>query len=159
MSVDNKGFPGPMPSPGFRRAMAANIEPALVFQQSGTLTANKNFVLGSPRRDGQVVDAYLSLGVAGKDNTNPLACELEVTIDGTSIFTTKPKITHVSGEASGMKSTVNTGGSGITSPVFAGSDAAFSAGDVFMGKLTVTRTASPTTEMANVAVVVILAAD
>jgi len=157
MTVNNKGFAGPMPSPGFRQMVAAQSEPSLEYQQSGSLTTTFNFVLGSPRRDGKVIDAYFSLGNAGKDNTNTLAAELDVKVAGTSIFTTKPKILHVSGEDAGAKTTLDTGGSGITSPVFG--DTSYSAGDVFMGKLTVTRTSSPTTEMQSVAVVVILAAD
>lgn len=150
-------YVGPLPSPGFARKIAASAEPSLEFQRSGQLTAHYNFVLGAPRKGGRIVDAYISIGNAGKDDTNTLGVELDVKLSGTSIFTTKPKILHVSGEAAATgKTTVETGDAGVTVAVLDQSKCSYGAGDVFMGKLTVTRTASPTVEMQDVAVAVIL---
>jgi len=60
----------------------------------------------------------------------------------------------VSGEASQQKTTKVAGDTGITQGVVSPSADDYSPGDVFTADLVLTRTNSPTTEMANVAIVV-----
>jgi len=151
------GFTGPMPSPGFKQAMSRYSEPSLEFQASGQIVLTKNVVLGAPRRAGYISDAYMSIGNCGRDNSgSTLGVELDITIGATSIFTTKPKILHCTGEAAGTAKTTIVSGEGVTPGVINGANAAYSAGAVIMGKMSLTRTASPATEMQNVAVVAIL---
>lgn len=159
--MGNKGFPGPMPSPGFPQMFAKWSEPPLVYQQSGQLTANKVIVLGAPRRDGKIIDAYIALDNCGRDNSGvELSAEFDVKIGGTSIFTTKPKIRHLTGElATESKHTMTSGDGGVTVGVINSANAAYDAGAIIMGQVTVTRTATPATEMSNVAVVVVLNPD
>jgi len=75
-------------------------------------------------------------------------------INGTSALTTKPKIAHVSGEAATQKTTLETGDTGITQCVVNAAANEFAVGDVITWNFEITRTASPTTEMFNPALVV-----
>jgi hypothetical protein len=122
---------------------------------SGELTATVGGApLGAPRFDGSIEDVWISVGASGKDDTNSLSVEADVRINGTSALTTKPKIAHVSGEASQQKTTKVSGDTGVTQVDLNESANTFSAGDVISYDLVLTRTASPTTEISNVALVV-----
>jgi hypothetical protein len=152
------GFSGPMPGPGFKQQMAKWNEPSLEFQHSGQLTSHKDFILGSPRRAGRIIDAYFSVGNCGIDNTGAeLSLALDVKINDTSIFTTKPEIAYVTGEAVGeRKSTVDTTDTGVTVGVINSAANEYDPGDIITGNLAMTRTASPASEIKEVAVVAIL---
>ena len=156
----NQPWRGPLPNPAFRGQVSMHGESPMSSAVSGEITTNKGGTpLGSPRMAGRVADAYLSINASGKDDTNSLALELDVKINDVSIFTQKPKITHVSGEASAQKSTKISGEAGITSAVIDSDYNSYDPGDVLTYTLTITRTASPTTEMANAVVVAELEPD
>lgn len=152
-------YDGPLVDPSFPQMIAMTAEVPLSANYSGQMTADKLGVLiGSPRFAGRVYDIMLSVGTSGKDDTNPLSIAADVKINGTSICTTNPKISHISGEASQQKSTRQSGeDTGITPAVISDND--YNAGDVFTVDWDVTRTSSPTTEMANATLVISLRPD
>jgi len=151
---------GPLPNPSFRGQVSMHGEVPLTAVVSGEITLGRDVSpLGSPRMGGRVADAYLSVNASGKDDTNALDLELDVKINDTSCLTTKPKIRHVSGEDSTQKSTKVSGEAGCTSAVIDTDNDSYSPGDFFTYTLTLTRTASPTTEMSNAAIVVELEPD
>ena len=153
-------FVGPDPSPGFKQQVAGAIEIPLTDTFSGEITGSSpGKPIGAPRYKGSVQDVWLSIGASGKDDTNTLSIEVDVMINGTSCLTTAPKIAHVSGEASTNKTTRDAGDTGITQAVLDGDNNTYEVGDSFMASWTLTRTASPTTEMANAALVVELKPD
>jgi len=152
--MTEKGFKGPMPTPVFEQQVAKAVDLPLVYQFSGEITAAKKyFPLGSPRKAGQIPEVFFSVGASGKDDDETLSIELDILINGTSCLTTGATIAHVSGEASQQKTTVQSG-DGITEAVMDGDNDSYDPGDVITGVLSLTRTASPTTEMANACVVV-----
>lgn len=124
---------------------------------SGEFTADKTGIpVISPDFAGYVQKVTLGVGASGKDDTNTLSVEVDLKVNTTSVFTTKPKLAHVSGEASQAKNTLASG-SGITQPVLNRTATDFSAGDILYADVDLTRTASPTTEMANLVMNVYLA--
>jgi hypothetical protein len=156
----NQPWRGPYPNPAFRGQVSMHGEAPLTAVISGEITVGRDVSpLGSPRMAGRVADAYLSIFQSGKDDSNALALELDVKINNTSVFSTKPKIRHVSGESSTQKSTKVSGEAGCTSAIIDTDNNSYSPGDFFTYELTLTRTASPTTEMANAAIVVELEPD
>ena len=91
---------------------------------------------------------------SGKDDSSTLSLELDVKINDAPVFSTKPKIAHVSGEDSTRKTTRITGDTGITQAVVNPDSGEYSPGYILSYALSLTRTASPTTEMANAVVVI-----
>ena len=146
------------PNPGFKQQVAEFGEHALRGGAGGSLTSTTTVVLGIPRFKGRISNAYMSVGASGKDDANALSVELDVQINGTTAFTTKPKIEHVSGEASQHKTTLNDDDTGVTLGVLA-SAITYSPGDVITGIFTLVQTSSPTTEISNPAAVVELMPD
>ena len=148
-------YSGPLVSPGFKRQIHDQILVPLTHVESGEFTASANGIpLGAPRVAGKVSDVWLSVGASGKDDSNTLSLTADVQINGTTCLTTQPIIAHVSGEASTNKTTKESGDTGVTQAVVSQSANSVSAGDMLTCNLTLTRTASPTTEMANAAIVV-----
>lgn len=147
---------GPLPNQRFAQQVADVAMVPLIGGISGELTTSPaGLPLGVARFDGAIVGVYGSVVASGKDDTNALSLEFDVTINRTSIFTTKPVIAHVSGEASQQKTTYpEAADTGITEAVINASAAEFSAGDVIAWNLVLTRTASPTTEMDHPNVIV-----
>ena len=153
-------YRGPLPGPAFGQQVAGQVEPPVAAGYSGEITANvDNISIYSPRQAGRIANAYLSVGASGKDDSNTLSLELDVKINGTSVFTTKPKIAHVSGEASQQKTTLVTGDTGITQAVMDTDNNDYNPGDVISYSFDLTRTASPTTEMARPVAVIELMPD
>ena len=148
-------YRGPLPGPAFGQQVSSQVDPPIAVGHSGEITTNKdNISIYAPRQAGRVANAYLSVGASGKDDSNTLSLELDVKINGTSVFTTKPKIAHVSGEASQQKTTLVTGDTGITQAVMDTDNNDYSPGDLITYTYDLTRTASPTTEIsAPVAVI------
>lgn len=145
----------PYPSTNFAQQVNEVAEPALIALYSGEITASKAGVLiGTAKGSGVVKDVYLSIKGSGKDDSNTLSLTANVYINGTTCLTTAPVIAHVSGEAATNKTTVETGDTGITQAVLSGSAKSYSPGDIFTCDWTLTRTASPTTEMQNAVLVV-----
>lgn len=104
---------------------------------------------GISRAAGKVRRVLLSVGASGKDDSNDLSIAGDVFINGVSCLSTNPDIAHVSGEASQQKTTAVTGDTGITQSVINQSANTFNPGDVFTHSFTITRIASPTTEISN----------
>jgi len=145
---------GPLPGPNSKEQFLFNSPNRFTLAVSGEITANKlGAPLGSPRFAGKVTQAYMTLGSCGKDDSNALKLEMDVKVGGTSVFSTTPYISHVSGEAAGSRNTL-TSGEGERPGVIDTDNNGFSAGDFLDVDLTLTRTASPTTEMQNAIIVV-----
>jgi hypothetical protein len=97
---------------------------------------------------GKITEAGLHLVTAGADGTDPLSYELDVLINGTTIFSTKPKLNYYTGAVAGANANTFVAGTGITVGVI---NAA--ANTVAIGNrvtYTLTRTATtPDTEAAD----------
>jgi len=150
-----KSMQGPFVSVAINKQNAANIQAPLVGVVSGEFTTSSPGVpLGAMNGGGRMSNVWLSIATSGKDDAQTLGVEADVKINGSTCLTTKPKILHVSGEASQQKTTKITGDTGITHAVMNASANTYTAGDVITWDRTITRTASPTTEIANLVVVV-----
>ena len=148
---------GPFPTVAIMRQLAANIMPPFQDPVSGEITVNlNNRPLGAAQMSGRVSDAWLSVRQSGKDDSSALNFSGEVSINGTSCMSTVPTIGHVSGEASQQKTTRITGDTGIVQAVIDYDNNTFTAGDVLTWNLTLSRTASPTTEISEPVMVVVL---
>ena len=145
----------PTPGVSFNKLISANVVGPFVFAVSGELSVNKTGVpFASPSMGCRVSNVWLSVAASGKDNSNTLSVEVDVKVNGTSCLTTKPKIAHVSGEASQQKTTKITGDTGITQSVMNSTYNLTTSGDVLTYDVSLTRTSSPTTEMSNLVCVV-----
>lgn len=144
----------PIPGgPAAPRILATAMQSPIQNLVSGEITGSDNGQpLGVASVPGKITGAWLALDEKGNDNTNVLSMELDITVGGTSIFSTKPKITAISGET-GAASTFASGEK-IVQGVIDPDNNSVSEGQVLIRDLTVTRTASPEKEMANAAVVV-----
>ena len=150
-----KSLFGPFADPAEMRRIDANVMPPIIGLISGELNASRSrAVMGAARSAGIVTDAWISVYGCGRDDSNNLSGEVDVKINGTTIFTTTPKIAGNNGSASAQKTTKVAGDGGIVEGVINTAARSFSAGDVFTFDFTLTRTASPTTEMNNLVVVV-----
>ena len=138
----------PLPYPRFKRDLAAHVtEPGQV-QVSGEVTASVSLPVGMMRTSGRIKAVDMSVLASGKDDTNALNVAGDVAINGVSCLTTNPEIAHVSGEASQQKTTFSVAGdTGITAAVVDETANTYNAGDVITATFTLTRTASPTTEI------------
>lgn len=146
---------GPFPNPAFDKQVAAVGMQPNMDNISGEIDASVGGrALGIARYAGKIMNVGLSVLASGKDDTNALSVEADVMINGVSCLTTKPKIAHVSGEASMQKTTLETGDTGITQAVINVAASEFAVGDVITWNMLLTRTASPTTEMSNPTVIV-----
>jgi len=146
---------GPYSSPGAQRQWAANDVSPMMALKSGELTTNiSGAPLGASNVGGKISSVWLSVEESGKDDANTLSLTVDVQINGTSCLSTTPVIAHVSGEASTNKTTKNDSDTGITERVLDADNNDVSPGDMLTYDMTLTRTATPTTEMKNLAVVV-----
>jgi len=144
----------PFPNIGLEPLIDHRNQPPMQYPYSGELTANLGDTpLGAVRRSGRIKEVFLSVGASGKDDSSSLQVEGDVLINGVTCLTTNPIIAHVSGEASQQKTTKITGDTGITQAVISSANTV-TAGDVITCSLTLTRTASPTTEISSPIVVV-----
>jgi len=147
-------YRGPYPDPGFAQQCNQVVEPHIGAVFSGEFTTDRRgYPLGASKFAGRVSDVWLSVGASGKDDGDDLSVELDVKINGTTCLTTKPVIAHVSGEASSQKTTKESGDTGVTQAVVSASADDYAPGDLLTADVVITRS-SPTTEIANVAVVV-----
>jgi len=145
----------PFPSVAFMKLLSAHGFLSMQVTLSGETTLGvKSAPLGAARFGGKVTNVWLTVGASGKDDTNGLHISGEVYINGTSCLSTQPAISHVSGEASQQKTTKVTGDTGVTQAVMDTDNNEFTSGDIFTYDLDVARTASPTTEISNVILVV-----
>lgn len=116
------------------------------FQASGNITASIAVsALGLARAAGVVTRAGFTLSETGADTTNALSLEGDVLINGVTIFSTKPALAKTA--ADGAWTTV--AGTGVTVGVINVAADDVAANDVLTCVFTLTRTASPGTEMAR----------
>ena len=149
------GIRGPWPNPSLQRKVTQKDVAPLMAVISGEITADVGAPIGVSNIAGRVVDVYLSLEERGRDDSNTHTLEMEVLLNGTTCLSTKPKIAANNGSASDQATTLESG-TGITQAVIDTSNYDVSPGDVFRYFGVLTRTASPTTEMADGAVVVVI---
>jgi hypothetical protein len=121
---------------------------------SGEITSTTVVNVGAARFKGAVKNVWLSVGSSGKDDSNTLSLAADVRINGTTCLATQPAIAHVSGEAATQKSTKSTSDTGVTVAVLDYTNYTFNPGATIEATFILTRTASPTTEMANPCIVV-----
>jgi hypothetical protein len=154
MSVSNKGYGGPLPTKDFRRQVAMEVMLPFRDSISGEIAATTVRNLGVANFAGKVVQTILAVSTCGKDNTAPKVTA-DVRINGTSIFTTKPAIAHVSGEVAQHKTSyAEAADTGITAEVIDESANSFEIGDVLDWSAIYSGNANPTTKMANVSIIV-----
>jgi hypothetical protein len=122
---------------------------ATAFPEDITSSLEGAFAFVVPK-SGEITNIGLYIDNTGEDATNPLEIEADVKINGITVLTTKPKITKDA--ADGSNSYV--AGTGITQAVLDTSALEFEVGDKITVDLNLTRTASPTDEMAGVVVMI-----
>ena len=133
--------------------IAADLPSPLFLTFSGEITATSpGHPLGACGISAKVRNVWLSVLGKGKINVNPLSIAADVLINGTSCLTTQPIIAASS--ATSTNGNTLTSGTGITQAVVDGSANTITPGDFLSCDLTLVRTASPTTEINNVTVVV-----
>jgi hypothetical protein len=106
-------------------------------------------------RAGKITAADLSMTM-GADNTNPLSlsCQVTNTNTGNTLFSTVPSIAKAAGNV--FASTL-VGGTGVTPPTLNAANVAVKAGDNLKIVWTLTRTASPQTEIADAGFTIVVA--
>lgn len=146
---------GPFPGVGFKEQVAANSPFPMQVLFSGEIVNDFQSVpVGAANYAGRISAPWLSVLQSGKDDTNTLSLTVDILINGTSCLTTAPIIAHVSGEASTNKTTKTDDDTGVTQAVVDPDNNTVSEGDFITCDVTLTRTASPTTEMEHLAVAV-----
>jgi hypothetical protein len=152
----SRRYSGPLPNPRFAQQVSDIVMPPFLGGVGGDITADAaNNMLGVARYPGAITEVFFSLGASGKDDTNPLSMTVDVNINGTTIFTTQPVIAHTSGESSEHRTTVpEAEDDGVTEAVIDVDANEFAAGDVITFDIDITRTASPTTEISNLGIIV-----
>ncbi len=101
---------------------------------------------------GTIEDVIVYADNTGTDASNALEIEADVDIGGSSCLTTLPKITKAAADRSNSKA----GGAGVTGAAIDTAANTLTAGDRVSVDLNLTRTASPTDEMAGVIVQVVV---
>jgi hypothetical protein len=128
----------------------------LIGTLSGEISATKkSLALGVINFPGKIRNVIASVSTAGKNDSSVPTVTVDVMINGTTIFTTKPIIAHVSGETAQHKTTYSEAGdTGITAPVIDEDANTFAIGDIITWTATYSGSTTPTTKMANVNIVV-----
>lgn len=139
----------PWPSINFDRQVANVVLPPFVASISGEVSATQpGMPLGATRCYGKVVGVTFSVLTAGKNDSDCPSGEVDVMINGTSVFTTKPSIRHLSGETSQQKTTaVSAADTGVTAAVIDHDNNSFNEGDVLTWSFSYVGSTSPTTKM------------
>lgn len=147
-----------LPTPGFQQQVLDVGANSLRASYSGQITVSKlGLPVGTSDIAGYVKDVWLSVGACGRDDSNTLSVAADLKINGTTCMTTQPKIYGKNGAASANRTTAASG-EGVIEAVIDDSAASVARGDVLTWDLTLVRTATPTTEMANAFLVVELSA-
>lgn len=155
MSIENKGYGGPLPTKDFRRQVATEVMVPFVDSISGEISATTVRNLGVANFAGKVKRTIIGVSTAGKDDSDQPTLTVDVRINGTTIFTTKPVLAAVSGEASQHKTTWGEAAdTGITAEVINEAACSFNIGDVIDWTAIYSGAGGPTTKMANVSIVV-----
>jgi hypothetical protein len=148
---------GPFTQPGWRKRIAANILPPMMASISGEInqiSGEYYTPIGVARFAGEINDVNLSVVSCGRDNTNPLSIEARVYINHVEALSTYPKLTFVSGEAPGHKTTFSAASSGVQKAVVDRDNSKFDAGDIISVSFVPVRTPTPTNEISSPCVVV-----
>lgn len=147
---------GPLPSPSFPQQVASEVLPPFIDTISGEVAVTKRgMVLGMARAPGIVKGVFLSVGGSGKNDSSFPSGEADVYINGVSCLTTRPRITHVSGEASMQKTTfTDAADTGVRAGVVDESAKTFAAGDVITWDFIYDGHAAPTTKIHSVSILV-----
>jgi len=154
--TDHRPRRGPYPSVGFtKHVQDVNLGPLYGGIQGAVTADSLGLPLAIARTSGRIREIQLSCVASGKDDTNALNFQADVKINGVTCLTTKPKIEHVSGEASQYKTTYSVeADTGITEAVINWAANEFSPGDIITWDFDITRTASPTTEISTPCIIV-----
>ena len=142
----------------FENQVSDWVQPPLILNFSGELKTSKDTQpMGMARFSSRISGVAIS-GRMGKDDAaDILSVAAQVYINGVAALDTTPTIAYVSGEAAQYKTTQgyvedNTA-AGVTVAVI-GTACEADAGDIISCALTTVRTATPTTEIAHVSVMV-----
>lgn len=155
MSIENKGYGGPLPTKDFRRQVATEVMVPFADSISGEIAATTVRNLGVANFAGKVKRTIIGVSTAGKDDSDQPTVTVDVRINGTSIYSTQPVIAAVSGEVAQHKTTWSEAAdTGITDEVINEAANSFEIGDVFDWTAKYSGAGSPTTKMANVSIVV-----
>ena len=126
----------------------------LIHVVSGEVTTSSGRIpLGAAKATGRVRKVWVSALGCGRDDTNTLSVAFDVKINGTSCLTTQPKILDKQSAASAQRTSIKSG-EAVIEAVLDQDNVNFLPGDVFTCNRTLTRTATPTTEISNVVLVV-----
>ena len=156
MSLSTKGYDGPLPTRDFRRQVANEVMVPFTDAVSGEFTSSGEVrTLGVANFAGKVTKTIVSVASSGKNDSSAPTLTVDVAINGTSIFTTKPVIAHVSGEVAQHKTTyTEADDTGITAEVINQSACSFSIGDLLTWTAKYSGAASPTTKIKSIGIVV-----
>ena len=157
MTITTYGYKGPLPSPDFRQQVADEVMTPLMDVISGEVAATTSRPLGIARFKGRIKRVVMSVAADGADDTpaNIPRISGEVTINKTSIFTTKPSIGHISGETPAQKTTFSENAdTGIVAAVINESANSFNPGDVIDWTAIYSGSASPTTKIQSPGILV-----
>lgn len=145
---------GPFPSPAAKEQWSANTVAPLMAVMSGEITANGQGILGSPSIGGRVQEVYASVQACGRDDAQDLYLDFNVYINGTTCLSTSARVTANNGSASEHKTSETSQANSDSVEAVIATAREFVPGDVLTYAATLTRTATPTTEMANACIVV-----
>ena len=156
MTVSMKGYKGPLPTPDFRRQVAQESFPPFVDGVSGEFTNSGEVrILGVAAFAGKVVNVIGSVAGSGKNDSSVPTVTFDVAINGTSIFTTKPIIAHVSGEVNQHKTSYDEADdTGITAAVINEDANTFAIGDILTWTAKYSGAAVPTTKIKSPSILV-----
>ena len=149
----------PKPMVHFEKHVSAWVQPPIVGIYSGELKADTGKIpIGMVRFPGTISAVSMSIG-SGKDDAADILRVVGNVYAGVNgadaVCSTAPTIDYISGEANSDKTTANAISgetAGITPAVIDSTYATVAAGDIIYMQLDVTRTATPTKEIAQIAI-------
>ena len=142
----------PPPSPAFAAQATIYGQPDAKGLVNGNITATfTGYPLHQCRHPGRVRQVSFSLVGTGRDADNILSMEIDVLLNGTTVLSTLPKISYISGELTSTKTTMDSGES-IIQGVLDYTNRDYNPGDVFTYNATIVRTSSPDDEMSGLCV-------
>ena len=144
MTISYSGYPGPLPSPDFRRMVADEVMPPIVDIISGEVAANADRPLGIARYAGKIKSVNLSCADCGWDaDAQAPYFSADVRINGASAMTTKPAIKGNDDESEQKTTFSEAGDTGVTEAVINTAANTFAIGDVLSWYLTYSGESSP----------------
>ena len=151
---EKRGYQGPLPSVDFRRQVADEVLGPFYGTISGEFAASRaGMPLAVTRHAGMIKSVHLS-AYCGYNSANEPTIEADVKINGTSVFTTKPKLAGDDSEAGYGTTFEEADFAGATQAVLDGDAIEFAAGDLLTWDLAYTGDSSPSVKTANPAIIV-----